>query len=184
LDYLTKIGPFFKDFLGQIAPGQAPLRLGYKNGETLHFTGHFEPQSIKILTENLHQKLVEKGPLERLRKTSLVGPHRDDLIFKVGQPGDSVLPDLVDVGSQGEIRSVLLALKLAELEQFEVATGVQPVLLIDDFSSELDSARRGFLLSYLKDSNLQIFVTSTDDLSQSMEFSGALIRMNQGRILR
>jgi len=184
LKYLQKIAPFFKGFLGQIAPHQNPLNLGYKSGEALYFTGHFELESLKKLMENLHQKLVEKGPHERLRKTSLVGPHRDDLFFKVGEGALSSLPDLVDVGSQGEIRSVLLALKLSELEQFENSTGVEPVLLIDDFSSELDSTRRGFLLNYLKDSNLQIFVTSTDDLSQNIDFSGALIQMSQGRMLK
>ena len=184
LKYLQKITPFFRGFLGQIAPLQSPLNLGYKSGEALYFTGHFELESLKNLMENLHQKLVEKGPHERLRRTSLVGPHRDDLIFKVGEGELSSLPDLVDVGSQGEIRSVLLALKLSELEQFENSTGVEPVLLIDDFSSELDSTRRGFLLNYLKDSNLQIFVTSTDDLSQNIEFSGTLIRMSQGRMLK
>jgi DNA replication and repair protein RecF len=90
----------------------------------------------------------------------------------------------VDVGSQGEIRSVLLALKLAELEEFEKHTGVQPVLLIDDFSSELDSTRRNFLLNYLKDSELQIFVTSTDDLSRSLDSGGTLIQMSQGKVFK
>lgn len=182
LKYLQKITPFFRDFLKRIAPHQETLNLGYKSGETLQFTGQFELQSIENLMENLHRQIVEKGPLERIRKTSLVGPHRDDLMFKVGDRGMSRDPDLVDVGSQGEIRSVLLALKLSELEQFESVTGVQPVLLIDDFSSELDSTRRGFLLNYLKDSDLQIFVTSTDNPSQSMDFSGSLIRMSHGRI--
>ena len=86
--------------------------------------------------------------------------------------------DLLDVGSQGEIRSLLLALKLSELEAFKKHTEVQPVLLIDDFSSELDANRRGFLLDYLKDSELQIFVTSTD----LIETKGKTIRMIQGKV--
>jgi DNA replication and repair protein RecF len=111
-----------------------------------------------------------------------VGPHRDDFLIKVGAEASGGDPDLVDVGSQGEIRSVLLALKLTELEEFERITGVQPVLLIDDFSSELDSTRRGFLLNYLEDSRLQIFVTSTDDLITDLGSKGKSIRMHQGRI--
>jgi DNA replication and repair protein RecF len=182
LGFLKKIDQTFVSFLREIAPGQIPIFTGYKTGETLYFTGHFDFPSLLNLVENLHQKLTEKGPIERYRKTSVVGPHRDDLVFKVGTRASPLLPDLVDVGSQGEIRSVLLALKLAELEEFEKATEVKPVLLIDDFSSELDSTRRNFLLRYLKDSDLQIFVTSTDDLSQTLESSGTLIRMNQGRI--
>ena len=182
LGFLKKIDQTFVGFLREIAPGQTPVFPGYKTGETLYFTVHFDFPSLQNLVENLHQKLTEKGPIERYRKTSVVGPHRDDLVFKVGTGVSPSLPDLVDVGSQGEIRSVLLALKLAELEEFEKATAVKPVLLIDDFSSELDSTRRNFLLRYLKDSDLQIFVTSTDDLSQTLESSGTLIRMNRGRI--
>jgi DNA replication and repair protein RecF len=181
LEFLKKVHSGLNEFLANIAPKQAGVHLAYKNGETLYFTGHFELPALQNLVENLHQKLVEKKPLERLRKTSLVGPHRDDLLFKTGEARPGSL-DLVDVGSQGEIRSVLLALKLAELEGFEKSTGVQPVLLIDDFSSELDSARRSFLLKFLKDSKLQIFVTSTDDLSHSFDSSGTLIRMDQGRV--
>jgi DNA replication and repair protein RecF len=182
LEFLEKIHTTLQRFLAEIAPGQVMVHPSYKSGETLYFTGHFELPTLQNLIENLHRKLVEKKPLERLRKTSLVGPHRDDLLFKLGASPDPGCPDLVDVGSQGEIRSVLLALKLAELEQFERSTGVQPVLLIDDFSSELDGTRRSFLLKYLKDSSLQIFVTSTDDLSQSLESGGTLIRMDQGRV--
>jgi DNA replication and repair protein RecF len=182
LEFLKKIHTTLQRFLADIAPRQAKVHPAYKSGETLYFTGHFELPTLQNLMENLHRKLDEKKPLERLRKTSLVGPHRDDLLFKSGTSPEPECPDLVDTGSQGEIRSTLLALKLAELEEFERSTGVQPVLLIDDFSSELDGTRRSFLLKFLKDSKLQIFVTSTDDLSQSLESGGTLIRMDQGRI--
>jgi DNA replication and repair protein RecF len=182
LSFLKRIDRIFLSFLQEIAPSQTPVFAAYKTGETLYFNGHFDFPSLQNLVENLHQKMVERGPVERQRKTSVVGPHRDDLMFKVGHRVSPLLPDLADVGSQGEIRSVLLALKLAELEEFEKTAGVKPVLLIDDFSSELDSSRRNFLLRYLKDSDLQIFVTSTDDLSQSLESSGTLIRMDQGRM--
>ena len=94
------------------------------------------------------------------------------------------MASLLNLGSQGEIRSFLLALKLSELEEFRKKSGVQPVLLIDDFSSELDQARRGFLLNYLKDSKLQIFVTSTDDLTSGFESRGKSVKMNQGQITR
>jgi len=182
LGFLKRIQDPALRFLKNIAPRQTAVHLAYKQGEILQFTGHFELPSIQILMENLHQKLIEKGTLERVRKTSLVGPHRDDFLIKVGAEASGRDPDLVDVGSQGEIRSVLLALKLTELEEFERITGVQPVLLIDDFSSELDSTRRGFLLTYLEDSLLQIFVTSTDDLITDLGSKGKSIRMNQGRI--
>lgn len=174
--YLSKLVNPVHQFLTNIAPKQHRVILGYKSRKTLYFTGHFERQSIKNLEEILHQELIELGSQERARKTCLVGPHRDDFLFAV----EAANANLIDVGSQGEIRSFLLALKLAELEQFKTETGVQPILLIDDFSSELDSQRRGFLLNYLKSSGLQIFVTSTDDLTHHLEMNEVL----QGRGIR
>jgi DNA replication and repair protein RecF len=168
--YLSKLVNPVQQFLTNIAPLQHRVILGYKSRKTLYFTGHFEPQSIKILEEILHQELMNLNQQERVRKTCLVGPHRDDFIFAV----ETTNANLVDVGSQGEIRSFLLALKLAELEEFKHETGVQPVLLIDDFSSELDSHRRGYLLNYLKNSDLQIFVTSTDDLTHHFQVNDVL----------
>jgi len=186
LQYLNKLAAPVLEFLSNIAPQQTPVRLGYFSkvfsgvypSETLYFTGHFDLPSIQILMENLHQKLVQFGPQERARKTSVIGPHRDDLVFRVGHTVPDLLADLLNVGSQGEIRSLLLALKLSELESFKEHTQVQPVLLIDDFSSELDATRRSFLLNYLKDSDLQIFVTSTDRFAE-----GKTIEMVGGKML-
>jgi DNA replication and repair protein RecF len=142
------------------------------DSQILYFTRHFDLPSVELLTELNHQKLKRLYTAERARKSALVGPHRDDLILNV------LDRNLVDIGSQGEVRSVLLALKLAELDLFQTQTGVQPVLLIDDFSSELDKTRRGFLLEYFKDSDLQIFVTSTEQL----ETTGRLFQIDQGKI--
>ena len=184
--YLSKMVNPVSDFLSNIAPKQHRVILGYKSRKPRYFTGQFELQSIKILEEILHQELIEFGPQERARRSSVVGPHRDDFIFTVETPGAESNADLIDVGSQGEIRSFLLALKLAELEEFKNETGVQPVLLIDDFSSELDSNRRGFLLNYLKNSGLQIFVTSTDDLTHHLQVDeglrGKAIQIVHGKI--
>lgn len=182
LQFLSKMINPVQQFLMNIAPKQHRVILAYKARKTLYFTGHFELPSIKKLEEILHQELIEFGAQERVRRTSLVGPHRDDFLFTVRD----TKANLIDVGSQGEIRSFLLALKLAELEEFKNETGVQPVLLIDDFSSELDSNRRGFLLNYLKDSRLQIFVTSTDDLTHHLQvddgLQGKAIQIVHGKI--
>ncbi len=188
LNYIAKTVDPMHEFLKNIAPEQHRVIMGYKSRKPLYFTGHFDIPSIKFLEEILHQELLELGSQERARKSCLVGPHRDDFIFKVLSKNQLVEEslDLIDVGSQGEIRSFLLALKLAELEEFKNMTGVQPVLLIDDFSSELDSNRRGFLLNYLKNSGLQIFVTSTDDLTHHLYekdgLRGMVIQINGGKI--
>ena len=86
----------------------------------------------------------------------MIGPHRDDWQFTLR--GNS----LSNHGSQGEIRSVLLALKLSEVEQFRETCGHLPLFLLDDFSSELDELRRSYLLNFLESSGLQVFITTTD----------------------
>jgi DNA replication and repair protein RecF len=93
--------------------------------------------------------------LDIIRGSTTVGPHRDDIIFKVNGK------ELRNFGSQGQQRTAILALKLAELEFLKSETGEYPVLLLDDVMSELDSKRREQLLLFIKD-RIQTFITSTD----------------------
>lgn len=82
------------------------------------------------------------------------GPHRDDLILSInGQP-------LKAFGSQGQQRTAVLALKLAELKLLKQYTGEMPVLLLDDVMSELDVLRRGCLVEAIK--GCQVFISCTD----------------------
>lgn len=85
----------------------------------------------------------------------LVGPHKDDLSLTLdGLP-------VKGRASQGQHRSVVLALKSAELEVISLARGVRPLLLLDDVSSELDPFRTKALFSYLQDHVGQVFLTTT-----------------------
>ena len=87
----------------------------------------------------LKEAMVQKGEQERARGTTLVGPHRDDIRFKIDGR------DTRSFGSQGQQRSVALAWKLAEVETVREVTGDSPVLLLDDVMSELDDRRRAAL---------------------------------------
>lgn len=82
------------------------------------------------------------------------GPHRDDVVPMLGGH------ELIGRGSRGEVRTMLLALKLLELQAVEKASQTKPILLLDDVFSELDGARRRALTDYLKDR--QTFITTTD----------------------
>ena len=79
---------------------------------------------------------VEKG-------VSLIGPHRDDFLVKLNGR------DLKKYGSQGQVRTCVLALKLAECEMIARYCGEYPVLLLDDILSELDGGRQEYLLSHI-----------------------------------
>ncbi|MSQ14240.1 MAG: DNA replication/repair protein RecF [Dehalococcoidia bacterium] len=84
-----------------------------------------------------------------------VGPHRDDILVLIdGRPADLY-------ASRGQQRTAALALKLAEARFMEERLGEQPVLLLDDVFSELDSHRRGYLMEVAR-GHQQVLVTTTD----------------------
>lgn len=140
--------------------------------DTEHFSGQSEVCSLDFLTSRLRDQARIHASAEIAAGTSLFGPQRDDwrIVF-----GDA---SLKSVGSQGEVRAVLIALKLSEIDLFRKATGHKPVLLLDDFSSELDRDRRQYLLDYLSKTDLQVFVTTTEEPN----FSGSFFRLLDGVI--
>jgi DNA replication and repair protein RecF len=101
------------------------------------------------------RRLAERRAEELARGVTLVGPHRDDLGLEVG--GHAAR----EFASQGQQRSVALALKLAELDTIASARGEQPVLLLDDVMSELDKARRGALAATVARLEQAIITTTT-----------------------
>ena len=92
---------------------------------------------------------------EIARGMTTLGPHRDELRFL------SNGIDLGDYGSRGQVRTTLLALKLAEVEWMKKRTGQWPVLLLDEVLAELDIQRRVDLLAYIEKSE-QALLTTTD----------------------
>lgn len=103
----------------------------------------------------LADALADSRAEERARGVTVVGPHRDDLLFILG--GHS----LRTFGSRGEARTAALALKVAEFRLLAERHGEEPVLLLDDFSAELDADRRSFLLGLAR-SVSQTLATATE----------------------
>jgi DNA replication and repair protein RecF len=174
LDWLQRLALRLNNVAHQIAPNQPFLRALYVSNwvpeirdlsinnnklNSSHFTGLPELVSLELLEQAFWKQLSALEQAELRSRSSLVGPHRDDWTFYLG---DQVLKGH---GSQGEVRSALLALKLSEIDLFRERTGHRPLLLLDDFSSELDQERRGFLLRYLVETDLQVFVTTTENKS-------------------
>lgn len=93
--------------------------------------------------------------------TTLVGPHRDDLVFYKDLPAQADKIDLAKYGSRGEQRMGVLWLKLAELSFIEDKTNEKPTLLLDDIFSELDHEHRRLVSKTIK--NQQTIITSADE---------------------
>jgi DNA replication and repair protein RecF len=100
---------------------------------------------------------------EILRGVTTIGPHRDDLRFIINKA------DVSDYGSRGQLRTTLLALKLAEVEWMKERTGEVPVILLDEVMAELDTQRRVDLLKYVSQDS-QVLFTTTDTNSFAPDF--------------
>lgn len=130
-------------------------------------TDEKEDLSIKYRKSgNEEERFDEEWYLEKLALSreedsrfchTSVGPHRDDLIFLMNGI------DISSYGSQGQQRTAILSMKLAELEFIKKETGEYPLLLLDDVGSELDKDRRNALFSYLNKKEIQTILTTTDE---------------------
>ncbi|MBI2757361.1 MAG: DNA replication/repair protein RecF [Chloroflexi bacterium] len=115
---------------------------------------------------------IRKGFLSRLKEirseeiargVTTIGPHRDELRFLANGI------DLGDYGSRGQVRTMLLALKLAEVNWMKERTGEWPVILLDEVMAELDLQRRADLLKYVGEGE-QVLFTATDAKMFTPEF--------------
>ena len=122
------------------------------------------PESeIEAICEYLRQKLIEHRNEEFGRKQACVGPHRDDIEFKINGI------DAVKFASQGQQRTLVLSLKLGELDIIREKTGYAPILLLDDVLAELDEVRQNFLLKSIEN-DIQTIITSVDTILFEEEF--------------
>jgi len=131
----------------EIAPSEDQL--------TMSYTSNALPLPGEGPREALARRLAETSDKEMWNGSTLVGPHRDDLVFAIGGR------DLSTFASRGQQRTAILALKLAELDLLTELDGKPPLLLLDDVFSELDPARRGHLVRRIAELP-QALITTTD----------------------
>jgi len=108
----------------------------------------------KIL-ENYKKTFELKQKEEIIRAQTVIGPHRDDISFLINNI------EAVNFASQGQQRTVVLALKLAEIDFIHNIIGESPVLLLDDVLAELDKTRQNYLLNSIK-KETQTIITTVD----------------------
>lgn len=128
----------------RMASEAEPLRLDYASSVQVHFTGELERQADR----------------ERVLRTTLLGPHRDELRILLGER------PAAQFASEGQKRTLAIALKMAQAEYLTGLHGVPPVLLLDDVMGELDATRRAGLLPLLERAHHtsgQVFMTCTEE---------------------
>jgi DNA replication and repair protein RecF len=137
--------------------GGIPVGLRYRSSLAPSGDGGWEPVAM---AERFMARLHALRDEELRRGLNLAGPQRDDLILDLGQEGER-LESARSFGSQGQVRTLALALKLAELS-VAGSGGDPPLLLVDDLSSELDARRLARLVSHIEQLRSQVVVTTTD----------------------
>lgn len=164
-----KIIDFRKRYLELLNPFLALLYDGISKGKEI-----LETNYISVSSNNLQDELREKRKEDMFSGVTSVGPHRDDVDFKIN--GISAR----SFASQGQKRSIALALKLAEAEVIRNKTGECPVILLDDVMSELDKTRQNFVLNHIED--MQSFLTCCDETNFEGLKKGRVFMVKEGKV--
>jgi DNA replication and repair protein RecF len=149
-----RLAPQVTRLYGELADGEH-LSAAYHDKIGLDPSAWEEPVASPDIAAAFASALLERVSEERARQVTLVGPHRDDIVFAIEGA------DARTFASQGQVRTIALAWKLAEVRVVEEIARREPVLLLDDVMSELDSKRRAALTEVVR-RDVQTFVTTTN----------------------
>ena len=145
LDFLQKLEKFAQEKHLEISQKKEILTIEYQSSIPL--------QQVDNIQESFRLALDKSRKRDLFKQNTSVGPHRDDISFFINKMD-------ANYGSQGQHRSVVLSLKLAEIKLIENITKEIPILLLDDVMSELDNNRQLKLLETISQ-NIQTFITTT-----------------------
>ncbi|MGT2887844.1 DNA replication/repair protein RecF [Streptococcus didelphis] len=143
---------------------------------TINYQSSFSLEEGKTIKEQFIADLLKNRQRDIFRKNTSLGPHRDDIEFYINDMN-------ANFASQGQHRSLILSLKMAEISLMKEISGDNPILLLDDVMSELDNTRQTKLLETIITENVQTFITTTslEHLSKLPD-SIKTFRVNQGTI--
>lgn len=165
----------YKNMLN-ISNGQETLKIKYKSS-VLDALNIAEINDESFTEENLTKVLMKKSFDDIMRGSTKIGPQHDDLEFYINDL------DAKMYASQGQQRSIVLSLKLAEINYLKEKTGTYPVLLLDDVLSELDKNRQLKLLDAINE-NVQTFITtpSISDIKEDLLKKAKVFKIEDGNI--
>lgn len=165
--------------------GGLPARLDYRPGLPLQG----EQAVSETHAEHAFREALSRGAArERERRTTLAGPHRDDVAILIDGPDGAI--DLRDYGSGGQLRTAAVALRIVEAETVRAARGRPPLVLLDDVFAELDAGRSRRILDVLDAHERgQVILTAPKDTDLGLGAGGAAFtsslrpwRIEAGRI--
>ena len=171
-EYAIKIYEYRKEFIEKIIKKLDVIHKNITNGE--------EQIELEYVTEcdskEKYLKLLkERRKLDIIKGFTTKGVHRDDFVIYINKK------DIKIFGSQGQNRTAMLSLKLAELQVIYDEIGEYPILLLDDFMSELDKTRRKNFLENIE--GTQVIITGTEKLDiENLEYLE--YNVSNGKVLK
>jgi len=157
--YLEKITPFLTEIYSGLTGERENLTLKYVN---------------TLGDKEFADFLVQSRKIDMQSGITSAGPHRDDIEFFINNISAR------NFGSQGQMRSVALCLKLAEAQVIKNLTGEYPIALLDDVMSELDPTRQEYILNHIN--GWQVLITACEpDIINRLE-RGKCVKIEKGRI--
>ena len=142
---------------------------------------YYEPN---VTFDDFEKKLAASRKKDMYAKQTTIGPHKDDFSFivkKISEPGTDGI-DIRKFGSQGQQRTASLSLKLSEIEIVKKSKKDNPVLLLDDVLSELDSNRQNYLLNTIGDIQTIITCTGLDEFVNNRFEIDKLFKVTEGTV--
>ncbi|MHB8718961.1 MAG: DNA replication/repair protein RecF [Candidatus Dormibacteria bacterium] len=168
---VAALAPHAAATLARISGGDETLQLRYAPDG-----GMRSGDGVAAAEATLLAALERRRDEELARGLTLAGPHRDDVDLELGaRPARTT-------ASQGQQRSIVLAIKLAEVQHIAERTGVLPLLLLDDVLSELDPSRRRDLLDGLGEAGLQVLITTTESVVDPLPAGTRRFEVRRGSV--
>lgn len=162
--------------LDALLPEARQIHQRIASGEDLAFQLQYGGSADAIATADAYADAVERRRHdERIRQTTLVGPHRDDMAMSINDLETTVY------ASQGQLRTLALSLKLATYSWLVQETGIRPIILLDDVLSELDERRRRAILEAVSAPGQQTVVTDTEPRSYAA-LDPVILRVQNGEV--
>ncbi|MEE0956543.1 MAG: DNA replication/repair protein RecF [Ruminococcus sp.] len=169
LDYIKMLSSKASEFHSGISKNKEELKIRYISTADVEETDTLD---------QIKEKLTDKNKRNRKNDiklgVTLSGPHRDDIEIDINKKNAK------SFASQGQQRSAVLSLKLAEAAVLRVRMGEEPVILLDDVLSELDAGRQDFLLNELK--GCQVFITCCEQSNKEQLKEGKVFHVVNGMI--
>ena len=154
-EYIERLEKYVKDIMNDISDGKEDIEIYYKSDVD------GDKKSREEVFSEYKERLTENIEREKIVGSSLYGVHRDDLVININGNSARLF------ASQGQQRSIVLALKLAEGEVNREICGEYPVFLFDDVLSELDEKRKKYILDGIGER--QIIITSCEKDTEGMK---------------